>query len=85
MKYIILLLFFTSFGCIFYGFSLEESQSALADKFIGGGTLLLFLVVMPLFLLKVSKGKKFKDYMLTDESVRRMQGKEPKNPEDPKA
>ena len=79
MRYITLILFFISFGCVAYGFSLDETQTALADKFIGGGTVLLFLVVMPLFLYRESRGKKFKDYMLTEESVRRMQGKEPKN------
>ena len=76
MKYIILILFFCSFGLITYGFSLDAPQTALADKFIGGGTALLFLVVMPLFLIKESKGKNARDYMLTEENIRRMQGKD---------
>ena len=82
MKYFILLIVIASFGAIIYGFNLEESQEALANKYIGSGTLGLFLIAMPLFLYKESKGKKFKDYMLTDESVRKMQGKEPKKTEE---
>lgn len=82
MRYFILLVVIASFGLIIYGFSLEEAQEALANKYIGSGTLALFFIAMPLFLYKESKGKKFKDYMLTDESVRRMQGKEPKEKEE---
>ncbi|MEO9892598.1 hypothetical protein [Aurantibacter sp.] len=82
MKYFILLLVIVSLGLIIYGFSLDASLENLANKYIGSGTLLIFLVAMPLFLYKQSKSRNFKDYMLTDESVRRMQGKEPKKPED---
>ena len=81
MRFFILLIVIASFGLIIYGFNLEESQEALANKYIGSGTLGLFLLAMPLFLYTESKGKKFKDYMLTEDSVRKMQGKEPKNPE----
>ena len=82
MKYFILLVVITSFGCIIYGFNLDESQEALSHKYIGSGTLGLFLIAMPLFLYKESKSRDFKDYMLTDENVRKMQGKEPRKPED---
>ncbi|MGB2760088.1 MULTISPECIES: hypothetical protein [Maribacter] len=79
MKYIIIAIVLISFGLIIYGFNLDVSQENLSHKYIGSGTLLLFLVAMPLFLIKESKGKKFNDYMLTDENVRKMQGKKPKN------
>ena len=78
MKYVISLVVILSFGLIIYGFSLDENQEALADKYIGSGTLGLFLVAMPLFLFKESKGKKMNDYMLTEENIRKMQGKAPK-------
>lgn len=78
MRYLIVLTVLVSAGLIIYGFNLDESQQYVANKFIGSGTLVLFFVAMPLFLYKESKGKKFKDYMLTEESVRKMQGKEPK-------
>lgn len=79
MKYIITTIVLISFGLIIYGFSLEVEHSNTANRFIGSGTLGLFLLAMPLFLIKESKGKKFKDYMLTDDNVRKMQGKKPRN------
>ncbi|MDP5062899.1 MAG: hypothetical protein NWP64_13335 [Maribacter sp.] len=78
MKYVIIAIVFISIGLIIYGFNLDASEDALSHKYIGSGTLLLFLVAMPLFLIRESKGKKFNDYMLTDENVRKMQGKEPR-------
>lgn len=79
MKYIITIIVLISIGLIIYGFSLDAGQQALSHRFIGSGTLGLFLLAMPLFLIKESKGKKFNDYMLTDENVRKMQGKKPRN------
>ena len=79
MKYIITLIVLASFGAIVYGYSLDESQETLSHRFIGGGVVGLFLVAMPLFLFKESKGKKMKDYMLTEENIRKMQNKEREN------
>ena len=79
MKYLITAIVIISFGLIIYGFNLENDQTETAHRFIGTGTLGLFLIAMPLFLIRESKGKKFKDYMLTDENVRKMQGKKPRN------
>ncbi|MGB5553955.1 MAG: hypothetical protein WBM83_04790 [Flavobacteriaceae bacterium] len=76
MKYLILLIVFASFGAILYGFLFVEEQQEVADKFIGAGTVGLFLVAMPLFLYKYSQGKKMKDYMLTEENIRKMNSKE---------
>ncbi|MGB3143370.1 MAG: hypothetical protein WBB24_04620 [Maribacter sp.] len=79
MKYLIIAVVLISTGLIIYGFNLDETQTDTAHKCIGSGTLGLFLIAMPLFLIKESKGKKFKDYMLNDENVRKMQGRPPKN------
>lgn len=79
MKYIILLVVLASLVSIVYGLSLDDTQTALADKFLGFGTVGLFLVAMPLFLLKATRGKNMKDYMLNEENIRKMQGKAPKN------
>ncbi len=76
MKYVIALITIASFISIFYGFSIQEEELLLANKFIGFGTVGLFLVAMPLFLIKVSKGKKMKDYMLNEENIRKMRKKE---------
>lgn len=81
MKYIISLIVLASIGAIIYGFSIQEEQLALGNKYIGFGTAGLFLLAMPLFLYKESKGKKMNDYMLTEENIRKMQGKKSEKPE----
>jgi len=78
MRYFILFIVLASLGLILYGYNLDASQEALSHKFIGSGTIGLFLIAMPLFLYTESKTRNFKDYMLTDDSVRKMQGKPPK-------
>ena len=79
MKYIITVITVSAIGAIIYGFNLEDVP--LSQKFIGGGTATLFLVSMPLFLLKESKGKKLNDYMITDENLKKMREKKSKNTE----
>jgi len=81
MKYIISLIVIASIGAIIYGFSIKENQVTIAHRFIGFGTASLFLVAMPLFLYKESKGKKMNDYMLTEENVRKMRGEKTEKPE----
>ncbi len=81
LKYFIVLIVLTSFGSIIYGFTIKEEQQLIANKFIGAGTVGLFLVAMPLFLFKESKGKKMKDYMLTKENIKKMQGQDNKKTE----
>ena len=76
MKYIISLIVLASVGAILYGFSIQEEELSLAHRYIGFGTAGLFLLAMPLFLYKESKGKKMNDYMLTEENIRKMRGKE---------
>ncbi len=81
MKYLILLIVLTSLGAIIYGFTIQEENLILANKYIGFGTAGLFLLAMPLFLYKESKGKKMNNYMLTEENIRKMQGKKSEKPE----
>ena len=81
LKHIVLLIVLASLAAIIYGFSLEEKHSQIANKYIGFGTVGLFLIAMPIFLIKESKNRKVKDYMLTEENIRKMQGKDPKKPE----
>lgn len=81
IKYFIILVVLASAGSIIYGFQLQENDPELANKCIGFGTVGLFLLAMPLFLITASKGKKVNDYMLTDENIRKMQGKTPKKNE----
>ncbi len=78
LKYIVTLIVILCAGAIIYGYTLDVSEKTTADKCIGAGTLGLFLVAMPLFLYKESKKRKWEDYMLNEDNVRKMQGKPPK-------
>ena len=78
MKYFISLILIASVTAIIYGFTIQEEQLVLANKCIGFGTVGVFLIAMPLFLITVSKGKKMNDYMLTKENILKMQGRERK-------
>lgn len=81
MKYIILFVLFASFASILYGFHIQEEEVLLGSKCIGFGTVGIFLVAMPLFLIKYSRGKKMKDYMLSEENIRKMREETSENPE----
>lgn len=77
-SYLIVAIVLASLGAIVYGFQIKPDNEALAHKYIGFGTLSLFFVAMPLFLVKESKGKNMKDYMLTKENIDKMKKKEGK-------
>ncbi|WP_400071553.1 hypothetical protein [Zobellia russellii] len=77
MKYLISIITLGCFAAIIYGFNIQEENIALSHKYIGSGTLGLFLVAMPLFLFTYSKGKKMKDYMLTEENIKKMRASKP--------
>lgn len=79
LRYVVLFVVLASLGSIGYGFSLLEEAPPTAHKFIGVGVVGLFLVAMPLFLIVESRGKKMKDYMLTDENIRKMRERREKN------
>ena len=70
-------------GCIsaiVYGLIITEDSPQAGNSYVGFGTLFLFLVAMPLFIFTEGKGKKVKDYMLTEENIRKMQAKTKKRP-----
>jgi len=73
LKYITILVTLASLASIGYGFTLVGENPTLGHKFIGGGTLGLFLLAMPLFLIRESRGKSFKNYMLNKENIEKMQ------------
>ncbi len=81
LKYIIVAILLASLGSIIYGFTVMEANPVIANKYIGFGTVGIFLIAMPLFLIKEGKGKKVKDYMLTEENIRKMQGKKEEKPD----
>ncbi len=69
MKYLIIALFIITLGSIAFGYIVETVYS---QKFIGFGTLGLFVIVFPLFSWYRWKDKNVKDYMLTKENLDRM-------------
>lgn len=71
-----------SLGSIVYGFQILDAREVRGNQFIGFGVIGLFLLAMPLFLIVESRGKKMKDYMLTDENIRKMRENKSDTPED---
>ena len=69
MKIFIYVLFTISLILIISGYIIEDINS---EKFIGGGTLLLFFIVIPLFLYYRWKNKKLKDFILDNEELKKM-------------
>ena len=57
---------------ILTGFLLDLEPD-VSNRLKGLGTVMIFFVVMPLFLLVESTGKKMKDYMLIEENIKKMQ------------
>jgi|TARA_B100000959_G_scaffold64884_1_gene68679 hypothetical protein len=69
MKIFIYVLFTISLILIISGYIIEDINS---EKFIGGGTLLLFFIVIPLFLYYRWQNKKLKDFILDNEELKKM-------------
>ncbi len=69
MKIFIYVLFAISLILIISGYIIEDINS---EKFIGGGTLLLFFIVIPLFLYYRWQNKKLKDFILDNEKLKKM-------------
>lgn len=73
MKKILLIATLLCLSSILYGFFIkDDGQTTNGDFYIGMGTALLFLVIMPVFVFTASKGKKMKDYTLSKENIEKM-------------
>lgn len=76
MRWILIILFLIVVGLITYGFISNSGNEKSGDFYIGIGTVILFLIFIPLFLYfrrnKITKEK----YFLTNESLRKMRDKE---------
>lgn len=81
LKYINILVTLASVAAIIYGFTLQDESPGIAKKWIGSGTLALFLLAMPMFLIRVSRDKKMKDYMLNEENIHKMRKSQSKQSE----
>lgn len=54
------------------GFIIKPNDVLLGDRIIGISILVGAFVLMPSFIIYRSRGKKFKDYMLTNENFQKM-------------
>ena len=73
MKILIKILSYLVFIGIFFGiFYKEIIDSKIGDIITGVSVLVGTLIFMPLFLAQRWKGKKLKDYTLSDENLKKM-------------
>ena len=78
LRTVLLLLFIGSLVLIVFGFALPDERSTEANKYIGSGTVAIFLITMSLFLLLESRNKRMKDYLLNEENILKMRENEAK-------
>lgn len=57
---------------IIVGFIIKSDNALYGDRIIGISILIGAFILMPAFIIYRSKGKKFKDYMLTNENLKKM-------------
>ncbi|WP_074409502.1 MULTISPECIES: hypothetical protein [Aquimarina] len=73
MKYIIRILFIAIIILICVGYYFKNSgDHSTGDKLVGIGILASSFILMPIFIYHRWKNKKVKDYMLTEENLKKM-------------
>jgi uncharacterized protein YneF (UPF0154 family) len=72
MKHLIKFLLFISFIGLCSGFYIKDENTVSGDYLIGLSLMLLMFIIMPLFIYNRWKNKDIKDYMLTEESIKKM-------------
>ncbi len=73
MKYVIRILFIAIILLVSIGYYYKNSgDHVTGDKWVGIGILAASFVLMPLFIYHRWKDKKVKDYMLTEENLKKM-------------
>lgn len=73
MKRLLQILFFMILAAIATGYYFKwQNDHLTGDRIIGIAVLASAFVLMPLFIVHRSKGKKLKDYTLTQENLDRM-------------
>ncbi len=84
MKYIIRFLSITIITLVCVGYYFKNSgDHAFGDKLVGIGILAASFILMPIFIYHRWKNKKVKDYMLTDENLKKMRDYGKKNESKP--
>ncbi len=73
MKYIIRFLFVAVILLVSVGYVYKNmGNHPTGDRWVGIGILTATFILMPLFIYRSWKGKKVKDYMLTEENIQKM-------------
>lgn len=73
LKYLTILIFLAFIA----GFSIKyTSDAGLGDLIIGLGVLASSFILLPLWLYHSWKGKRYEDYTLTNENIRKMRDRE---------
>ena len=72
MTYLIKFLLLISIIGVCVGFYVKPEESEIGDFLIGISLMLLMFIIMPLFIYTRWKNKDIKDYMLTEESIKKM-------------
>ncbi|WP_109435770.1 hypothetical protein [Aquimarina sp. AU119] len=79
MKYVIVILFISAVILICIGYYFKNiGDHLMGDKLVGIGILASSFILMPIFIYHRWKNKKVKDYMLTEENLRKMRDYEKK-------
>jgi len=78
-RYLSLTFLLASLVAIIYGFTIMEVQELEGHQYIGFGVSGIFFLAMPLFLFSESRGKKWENYILNEENIRKMKDKHGKS------
>ena len=72
MKIVLYIVFIAAVSIAGYGFYLQSNHNAMFPKYIGLGVAIFFFLWMPLFIYHRYKGKDIKDYMITDDIIKKI-------------
>ncbi|WP_459212713.1 hypothetical protein [Aquimarina rhabdastrellae] len=72
MKYVIRILFFALLISGSIGFYIKSQDPIVGNRIIGITVLATSFILMPLFIYHRWKGKNVKDYLLTDDNLKKM-------------
>lgn len=82
MKKFIVFIFVSIIIAISIGFYMKSTGNEVTgDRIVGIAVLSIAFILMPFFIFYRSKGKKFKDYMLTQENLDKMRNRKGQRPE----
>lgn len=79
IKYLLTFLLLGAIVAAIIGLYIQDEQVVLGDLLIGGAVVTTFFITMPIFIYHRWKDRNVKDYMLSEENIRKMQDYSKKN------